>query len=162
MSEEISTEWLNDRSDFQMNFIHGRANPIGLHLQYTLDGGVISTVWTPTDQHVGFPGHAHGGLTSAVLDDTMGRLSVLYGDWTVTARIEVRYRLPVLVGIAYRVEASVERRTSRGLTARGSMSNGTEVVATAKALYVSLPERVRDNSIQAWPEFARYLDGHRG
>ena len=45
--DAIDPAWLNDRSAFQLNFVHGLRNPAGLHLQYELDGDRVFTDWTP-------------------------------------------------------------------------------------------------------------------
>ncbi len=97
VAPEIDPSWLNDRTDFQKNFVSGLLNSLGLRLSYRLeheDDGrpLVVTDWTPEDAHVGFPGVAHGGLIAAVLDDVMGRVAVLKRRWVVTARMEVRYR----------------------------------------------------------------------
>ena len=38
INQDIDPAWLNDRSEFQQNWVHGLRNPSGLHLQYELDG----------------------------------------------------------------------------------------------------------------------------
>ena len=47
IDDDIDPAWLNDRSEFQQNFVHGLRNPSGLHLQYELDGELVFTEWTP-------------------------------------------------------------------------------------------------------------------
>ncbi|MDB5063757.1 MAG: hypothetical protein JWM18_191, partial [Chloroflexi bacterium] len=32
----LDDAWLNDRTEFQRNFVHGLRNPHGLHIQYRL------------------------------------------------------------------------------------------------------------------------------
>ena len=85
-------QWLNDHSEYQRNFVHGLRNASGLHLQYHLAGDRVVTTWVPGEDHAGFPGVVHGGLIAAVLDDVMGRCSVLQRRWVVTGRMETRFR----------------------------------------------------------------------
>jgi acyl-coenzyme A thioesterase PaaI-like protein len=54
--------------------------------------------FTVTEHHQGAPGLAHGGVTSAAVDEGMGYLLWLVGSPAVTARLEVDFRRPVPVG----------------------------------------------------------------
>jgi acyl-coenzyme A thioesterase PaaI-like protein len=157
---EYDVAWLNDRSEFQMNFVHGLRNPAGLGLQYRLEGDLVVGEWTPGPEHVGFPGFVHGGLVSAVLDDAMGRFSALWHRWVVTAKLSVRYRSGARVGRPLRVEARVLRSGPRLLESAGRMTDpeGAEV-ATATATYLPIPGKLRAQMVEAWPGFADYLEG---
>jgi acyl-coenzyme A thioesterase PaaI-like protein len=155
---DIDPSWLNDRSAFQRNFVHGLRNPAGLHLQYELDGDRVCTAWMPGTDHVGFPGFAHGGLVSAVLDDAMGRCSALHRHWVVTARLEVRFRQPAPVGTVLRVEGWITRLLRRALHTEGRvLLPGGAVVAEATGLYLPLSEALQQQMIDAWPGFEEYL-----
>ncbi|MHB8717594.1 MAG: PaaI family thioesterase [Candidatus Dormibacteria bacterium] len=152
------TEWLNDRSDYQVNFVHGLRNPHGLHLEYALDGDSVVTTWTPTADHAGFPGLVHGGLVAAVLDDIMGRCSVLEKRWVVTGRIEVRFRAPATVGTPLRAEAWTTRTTRRLLVAQGRVvAAGGEVVAEASGTYLPVPSTMIADMVRSWPGFSEFI-----
>ena len=109
----LDEEWLNDRSEYQRNFVHGLRNASGLHLQYRLIGDHVVTTWVPGEDHAGFPGVVHGGLIAAVLDDVMGRCSVLQRRWVVTGRMETRFREVAPLGAALLVEGWTTRFTRR-------------------------------------------------
>ena len=153
------TAWLNDRSDYQVNFVHGLRNPHGLHLQYELDNGRVVTTWTPTDDHAGFPGFAHGGLVAAVLDDVMGRCSVLERRWVVTGRMEVRYRAPAPIGAPLRAEGWVVKSTRRVLAAAGGLVDAAGlVVAEASGTYLPVPPALLADMVESWPGFSEFID----
>ena len=141
ISHEIDPAWLNDRSEFQQNWVHGLRNPSGLHLQYELDGALVFTHWTPGHDHAGFPGFAHGGIISAVLDDVMGRCSALHRHWVVTGRLEVRFRRAAPLGTRLRVEGRITRLMRRALQTEGRvlLPDGG-VVAEATGTYLPLSE----------------------
>jgi acyl-coenzyme A thioesterase PaaI-like protein len=122
INHDIDPAWLNDRSEFQQNWVHGLRNPSGLHLQYELDGSLVFTHWTPGDDHAGFPGFAHGGIISAVLDDVMGRCSALHRHWVVTGRLEVRFRRAAPLGTRLRVEGRITRLQRRVLQTEGRVA----------------------------------------
>jgi acyl-coenzyme A thioesterase PaaI-like protein len=154
----IDPAWLNDRSAFQLNFVHGLRNPTGLHLQYELDGDRVFTEWTPGPDHVGFPGFTHGGLVSAILDDAMGRCSALRHMWVVTARLEVRFRRPAPTGTVLRVEGRITRLLRRALHTEGRvlLPDGA-VVAEATGTYLPLSDELRDHMVAAWAGFEEFL-----
>lgn len=155
----LDSSWLNDHSEYQVNFVHGLRNQSGLHLQYHLAGDRVVTTWVPSEDHAGFPGLVHGGLIAAVLDDVMGRCSVLQRRWVVTGRMETRFREAAPLGAALRVEGWTTRFTRRVMQAQARMSleDGT-VVADASGTYLPVPEALLRTMLDAWPGFADYTD----
>jgi uncharacterized protein (TIGR00369 family) len=88
---------LNDEADYGLCFACGPRNPSGLRLRFERRGDSVTTTFRGGEAHQGFPGYVHGGIISAVLDEVMSRVSLLDNRWTMTARMDVRYRRPVLV-----------------------------------------------------------------
>ena len=155
----IDAEWLNDRSEYQQNFVHGLRNRHGLQLQFQLDRERIFTVWTPDERHAGFPGFAHGGLVAAVLDDAMGRWAALRRRFLVTARLEVRYRDGAPLGVPLRIEGWATRHQRRALHAEGrALLPDGSTVAEATGTYLPLPAALQQRMLDAWPGFAEYLE----
>ena len=159
--ESLDQAWLNDHSEYQRNFVHGLRNAGGLHLQYHLANGRVITTWVASEEHVGFPGFVHGGLIAAVLDDVMGRCSVLHRRWVVTGRMETRFREAAPLGAALRIEGWTTRFTRRVMQAQSQMSleDGT-VVAEATGTYLPIPESLLGRMHEAWPGFAEYTNEH--
>ncbi len=155
--DALDPAWLNDDSEYQRNFVHGLSNASGLHLQYRLAGDRVATTWVPGDDHAGFPGVVHGGLIAAVLDDVMGRCSVLRRQWVVTGRLETRFREVAPLGAALLVEGWTTRFTRRVMRAESRMTlpDGT-VVAEGSGTYLPVPEALVGRMIDAWPGFAEY------
>jgi len=170
----LDDAWLNDRSEFQRNFVHGLRNPVGLHIQYRLElleGGPdpvsgllphrVRGEWTPDPElHAGFPGVVHGGLVSAVLDDVMGRSTMLLRRWVVTGRLEVRYRGPAPTGTPLQVEGRMTGLRRRVVTAEARLLvAGGATVAEASASYLPLTPALERLMVERWPGFAAYLGG---
>jgi acyl-coenzyme A thioesterase PaaI-like protein len=157
--DTLDQAWLNDHSEYQRNFVHGLRNTSGLHLQYHLAGDRVVTTWVAGEEHAGFPGFVHGGLIAAVLDDVMGRCSVLQRRWVVTGRMETRFREVAPLGAALRVEGWTTRFTRRVMQAEARMAldDGT-VVAEATGTYLPVPESLLGRMVDAWPGFADYTD----
>ena len=156
-ADGLDQAWLNDHSEYQRNFVHGLRNQAGLHLQYHLAGERVVTSWVPGEEHAGFPGFVHGGLIAAVLDDVMGRCSVLHRRWMVTGRYETRFREVAPLGTALRVEGWITRMTRRAMQAASSMTleDGT-IVAEATGTYLPVPDELAGRMIEAWPGFAEF------
>jgi len=154
---DLDQEWLNDHSEYQRNFVHGLGNPHGLHLQYHLAGDRVVTTWVAGDEHSGFPGFVHGGLIAAVLDDAMGRCSVLHRRWVVTGRMETRFRDAAPIGAALRVEGWITRLTRRVMTAEALMTlEDGSVVAGATGTYLPIPAALLERMVDSWPGFAEF------
>jgi acyl-coenzyme A thioesterase PaaI-like protein len=91
------------------------------------------------ERHQGGPGIAHGGLVGAALDEACGLLATWYRFPTVTARIFVRYRRPVPINRALTVSARLTGARGRRLHVDGSLSDGEEVLAEARAAFLHVP-----------------------
>jgi len=163
--------WLNDRSEYQLNFVHGLRNPAGLHIQYHLERGDdvegdtadppghrVVAEWVADERHMGFPGMVHGGLVAAILDDAMGRCAALRHRWVVTGRIDIRYRAAAPIGIPIRIEGWITRYLRRLVSARARMLlDGGAVVATAAGTYLPLTAELERRATEQWPGFAEFL-----
>ena len=110
---------LNDDTDYGLCFACGPRNPWGLKLRFETEGDRVTTTFTVSEEYQGFPGYLQGGVAGSILDETMSRVSLLEGRWTMTALMDVRFRFPVPVGSRVTVEA-VKTGEIRGfLKARG-------------------------------------------
>jgi uncharacterized protein (TIGR00369 family) len=127
-----------------MCFVCGRDNPIGLHLQFYIDGRQVRTTFTPLPEHQGWPGILHGGITSTILDETIGRTCFLVDMWAVTARFQVRYLQPIPIGQPLTVTAEIVHQRSRALDAHGEirLADGS-LAAEADGTYIRIPDARR-------------------
>jgi uncharacterized protein (TIGR00369 family) len=88
-------------------FVCGEKNPIGLHLSFSLHDGKITTEFVPEKIHQGYKDIVHGGIISALLDETMVKAALLQGMPAVTAEISIRFKNPLVSGEKVLVEASI-------------------------------------------------------
>ncbi len=100
----------------RMCFVCGLENESGLHAKfYTEAPGKVRVDWTAPERYQGYPGHLHGGIAAALLDEAAGR-TVLGGDplrFFVTLKMEIRYRKPVPVGVPLVIRGEMIRDRGR-------------------------------------------------
>jgi acyl-coenzyme A thioesterase PaaI-like protein len=147
---------LNDTSDYQLCFACGRRNPYGLHMDFRLENDTIVADFMPREEHQGFPGVIHGGIVAAVLDETLNRTSLLteQPEWSMTGRLEVRYRRYVPYGPLLRARASLGVQRGRMLQATGVLALAEDenvVLAEAQGTFMKLTPDMLDSILKDYP-----------
>src|SRR5436190_7474116 len=140
---------LNDTSSYQRCFVCGHRNPYGLHLFFRLDQNTIVADFQPREEHQGFPGVIHGGIVAAVLDEALGRTSMLAEnpEWSMTGRLEIRYRRYVPYGPLLRVRASLDSERRRMVQASGKITLANDentILAEAHGTFLYLSTNIVD------------------
>jgi acyl-coenzyme A thioesterase PaaI-like protein len=127
-------------------FACGTLNAHGLHLVLHVAGDTCWTELTLRPDFQGWEGIAHGGIVATILDEVMGWALASADAWGYTARMSIEYKRPVPVGARIRGEGRLVERRRRllTLTARLADVRTGEVLATAEALYVAVPEAQRE------------------
>ena len=134
-------------SDLGVDFQHwcfacGRLNDAGLHLDFDVSRDRAETRFTPQRGHEGYDGTVHGGILTALLDETMGWAIFHQGIWGVTARINVTFRQPVAIGEDLRVIGEIARDRGRLIETHGTVERAEDgtVLAEAEATFLRMPE----------------------
>jgi len=124
-------------------FACGVESAHGLRLRFFNDGqSACRATVVLNDLHQGYPGIAHGGIVTAVLDEALTR-AVLAGDFQrlmYTARIEVRFRQPTPLHTPLLVRGRVEKDRGRIVTATAEiiLPDGA-IAAEANGTLVAIP-----------------------
>ena len=126
----------------RMCFVCGEQNHFSLHCRFlVLEDGRVACLFTPQDEHQGYPGRMHGGTISSVLDELVGRLiqvkePEMFG---VTVELNVKFRRPVPLGTELLAVAWETKNTTRVLEGQAELflEDGS-VAAEAAAVYVKL------------------------
>ena len=115
---------LNDTTDYQRCFACGQRNPHGLHMVFRQEDNTIVSDFTPREEHQGFPGIVHGGIVAVVLDEVLNRASLLteHPTWTMTGRLDIRYRRYVPYGPLLRARAVLGMQRGRMVQASGKLT----------------------------------------
>jgi uncharacterized protein (TIGR00369 family) len=126
----------------------GPANPQGLHLVFTTDSthseAITATArFSLTRMHEGPPGHIHGGIVAALLDEAMSKLNRPLNVLAMTRHMEIDYFRPaplhqplVLIGRHLRCEG---RKLFH--QAELQLPDG-RILARAKGLFIVVDERL--------------------
>jgi|SRR5690554_143661 len=124
-------------------FACGEHNQQGLHLTFTENPDhSITTHFTPERNHQGYQGVLHGGIISTLLDEVMAQAFIARQIPAVTAKIEVRFKKTVPLGLHLIATAQIGEEKTRLYTATAKLTNDSGTVyATAKALFSPLPKK---------------------
>jgi acyl-coenzyme A thioesterase PaaI-like protein len=108
-------------------FACGKANPVGLHLEFCIENGKFITEKILPREYQSYTGVVHGGIVTTMLDEAMGGYLYELGEKAVTARIEVRYRKPTPVGEKLTITGWVasRRRNFVEMQATIALADGT-------------------------------------
>jgi len=108
-----------------MCFVCGLENRFGLKSRfYEMEDGQLMAVFTPSEEHQGYPGRLHGGIAATILDETIGRAIMLtHSDniWGITIDFSMKLRRPVPIEGEIRVVARIEQEGRRSFTGVGEI-----------------------------------------
>jgi acyl-coenzyme A thioesterase PaaI-like protein len=121
-----------------MCFACGADNPIGLRINFELQGDRVTAQFTPGEHHVGFANTVHGGIIYAALDDVMANCLYLQNIKAHTARCEIRYRKALAVGETINLTGWIENRRRRLVLLRGEarLADGDTLIADCEASFM--------------------------
>ncbi len=133
-----------------MCFVCGLKNSFGLHSSfYELENGELMSVFSPGEEHQGYPGRLHGGIAATILDETIGRAIMLdHSDefWGVTIEFSAKYRKPIPLDSEVRVITRVIKDSGRVFEGTGEIILDDGAIAVeGKGKYIKLPiSRISD------------------
>jgi len=117
---------VNNKYD-SMCFVCGKQNPYGLKLEFQAKNGAYETTFIPREEHQGYPGVVHGGITAAILDETTARYVWEQGIVAFTASLNVRYRKGIPIGrpVTFRSRLVKQRGRMYEMEAEAILEDGT-------------------------------------
>lgn len=119
----------------------GVENNFGLKTRFhETENNEVIAVFTPQDVHQSYPNITHGGITAAILDETIGRAIMMSYDrdtFGVTVELTVKYKRPVPYGQELKAVGRITRDNGRLFEGTGELylSDGT-VAATAAGKFM--------------------------
>jgi uncharacterized protein (TIGR00369 family) len=138
----------------RMCLVCGRDNDSSLKARfYELESGELMGVFQPLTEHQSYPGRLHGGIASAILDETIGRAVNLTDPeaWGVTVELTLKFRKPVPLDGEIRAIGRITRDTRRLFEGTGEivLDDGT-VAVEASGRYLKMPiDKIADGDFDA-------------
>ncbi|HET6812181.1 MAG TPA: PaaI family thioesterase [Acidimicrobiales bacterium] len=123
---------------FEDRAVGGSANPTSVEvMSVRLEADVVADVELRR-AFEGAPGRAHGGIVAAIFDDVTGFVIGKLQEPAFTGELTVRYLAPVPVDERLEIRARLDGRERRKLFISAEMRAGEKVVATCRAIYVTV------------------------
>ncbi len=130
-----------------MCFVCGESNPAGVHVRfYEQEDSSILARFTGSPLHQSYPGRMHGGVITAIMDETMGRAIKIEHDdriWGVTVELNTRFRKPVPLEVELTATGRIIQESRRLVECTGELHlpDGTVAVeATGKFVKLNIDE----------------------
>ena len=127
------------RPDANRCFVCGPGNPVGLRLHCYIDNqDVCRSEVTPGPDHGGYDQLTHGGIVFSALDDVMANWMFLKGLRAHTARCEIRYRQPLIIGTRVLLEGRLLKQKGKVAFLEGRMLKADDgsLVAETEASFM--------------------------
>jgi len=140
MKRKVTAKQRNSR----MCFVCGLKNSAGLRAAfYELDSGELMAVFTAREEHQSYPGRLHGGISTSILDETIGRaiLTSSGGEtWGVTVEFSTKFKKPVPTDRPVRVVGRIVKEGSRIFEGTGEilLEDGS-VAVEGQGRYIKMP-----------------------
>ncbi|MEU5880076.1 PaaI family thioesterase [Spirillospora sp. NPDC047279] len=120
------------------DLVIGRHNPLAVPLEVTFEPPRALLSGRFQRAHEGPPGCVHGAVIASSFDIVLAAANVVAGLPGPTARLEITYRRPTLLGVPCTFEGEVERHEGRSVRTVGRLLQGDRVTATAVGDFVQL------------------------
>lgn len=121
--------------------ICGVDNTLGLHTEfYELENGDLVGIFKSKDEHQSYPGRVHGGISAALLDETIGRaINITEDTFGVTIELNLKYRKPVPLCKELKVIGRITKNNHRAFEGEGEiiLEDGS-VAVTATGRYMKM------------------------
>ncbi len=125
-------------------FVCGLKNDIGIKARFfETEEKELVALFRAGELHQSYPGRLHGGISAAILDETMGRAINIGRDemvWGVTVELNLKYRRTVPLDADIRVVGRITSENSRFFEGAGEiLTPDGEVAVSATGRYMRLP-----------------------
>lgn len=134
----------------KMCFVCGLKNIAGLKASFfETESRALVALFTPKEEHQSYPGRLHGGIASAILDETIGRAVMIGSEkevWGITLELTLEYKRPVPLEVELRVVGRITEESSRFFSGTGEilLPDGKPAVV-ARGRYMKAPlEKIAD------------------
>ena len=140
---------LKKQANSHLCFICGIHNDSGLKVRfYQMENNTLVGLLKGEDIHQSYPNRMHGGIISAIIDESIGRAIWIDepSTWGVTMDLQMKYRKQVPLGEDLLVITKITKNTKRGFEGTGYLlDKDHKVLAEGTARYIKLSLNDIDN-----------------
>ena len=158
----MNSDCIHKQPNASMCIVCGRDNPISLHMQfYDNDKDTVIGRCTPDERYQGYPGIMHGGILATILDEVVGRVSMV-GDhhhFMMTVNLTVKYRHPVeintplvAVGTAVRMRGRLGKAEGKIILPDGTIACEAELTLADMPSEIATQSRIQSLGWQVDPD----------
>ncbi len=145
---------IDKQKNSKLCFVCGLKNPFGLKANfYVSETKELIAIFRPEEVHQSYPGRMHGGIASAILDETIGRAILNHYDrevWGVTIELNVKFRKPIPLNEELKVIGRITKDENRIFEGTGKiiLQDGS-VAVEASGKYLKVPlEKIADFNVE--------------
>jgi len=149
---------ISKQHNSKLCFVCGLKNAYGIKANfYVTENQELIATFTPCEEHQSYPGRLHGGIASAILDETIGRAILnKYEEevWGVTVELNVKFKKPLPLNEELKVIGRITSENNRMFEGTGEivLKNG-DIAVTAQGRYLKIPlEKITDfdRNVNEW------------
>lgn len=135
---------IDKQKNSKLCFVCGLKNLFGLKASfYVSETKELIAVFKPREVHQSYPGRLHGGIASAILDETIGRAILNHYEnevWGVTIELNVKFKKPIPLNEELKVIGRITKNESRIFEGTGEiiLPNG-QIGVEAWGKYLKVP-----------------------
>ena len=134
----------------KMCIVCGLKNNSGLHTQfYELENGELYSTFRTLEIHQSYPGRLHGGIASTLLDEAIGRASMMRYEemiWCVTLKLTTRFKQPLPLNAELHALGRIDSENHRGFEGSGEIyTPDGKIAVEARGKFLKMPlEKIAD------------------
>jgi uncharacterized protein (TIGR00369 family) len=113
------------------------ASPLGLGLKFLVrEDGEVEATFPCKEIYQGYPGFLHGGVTSMLLDAAMTNCLFSQGKVAFTARLIVRFLLPIMIDNTAVIRAWLRDSSPPLFVLEAKLAQNGRIMASATAKFI--------------------------
>ncbi len=130
---------ISARDKYKLCFACGKANPIGLKLEFRFEDGKAKAEFTPGPYHQSWNDVFHGGLLALCLDEAFGYVLYFQGIKGMTAKMEIRIRHTIRTGQKFFITGELQKKSRKlAMTyAKAELEDGTLAAEATASMYLT-------------------------
>jgi uncharacterized protein (TIGR00369 family) len=138
-------------------------NPLGLRLEFFLDGDDVVATWEPAEHYQGYNRVLHGGIQATLLDELASWVVFVKLETAgVTQGMDISYEKPSFVGAPVTIRARLSRMQKNVAFIDTELyQDGDEPSARATCRYYTYPEKIARRKLM-YPGIEAFLPEGEG